>query len=199
MTPTLRTVLSSLIVSIFLIVVGCSSSQKAKRGRSPQTQTDTAMSTENMTALQQTLAATRNSLSDVYTTQKQDMPPAFTKKDSSNESINSDPFDGYRVQLISTRNQQMADSLAESYRSWADSTVSGYSADAYVFFRQPFYKVHIGDFHEREQANDYSKLIKRKYPDAWVVHDRINPEKVPADTSSFSLISPDSSKADSLH
>jgi hypothetical protein len=154
---------------------------------------DTAtVNNEERTALQGLLAQHRSKLSDLHSSQTHDMPKAFTKKDSSETSINSDPFDGYRIQIISTRNKQQADSVAFKYRAWSDTTIAGYRAEAYVFFRQPFYKVHVGDFQERSLANSYSKLIKDRYPDAWVVHDRIEPTEVPADTTTFSIIEDDS-------
>jgi hypothetical protein len=126
------------------------------------------------------------------------MPAAFLKTDSSNESINHNPFDGYRIQILSTRELTNADSVAASFRVWSDTTITGYNAKAYVSFRQPYFKVHIGDFQQRNQANSFTQLIKQKYPDAWVVHDRINPADVPADTASFSFAKPDSTIQDTL-
>lgn len=188
-----------LIIIITLLSLGCSTSKKATGDRDMTTDSDTAaVNTENLSELQRLLAENRSSLSDLHTSQKHDMPEAFMKKDSSNETINSNPYDGFRVQIISTRDIQLADSVANQYRAWADTTISGYMARAYTFFRQPFYKVHIGDFQERDQANSFSKLLRRRYPDAWVVHDRINPSNVPADTATFSFQKPDSVKVDSL-
>ena len=195
-----RTSAVFLIVIITLVSLGCSTSQKATGDRDMTADSDTAaVDTENMSELQRLLAENRSSLSDLHTSQKHDMPAAFMKKDSSNETINSNPYDGYRVQIISTRDIQLADSVANQYRAWADTTINGYMARAYTFFRQPFYKVHIGDFQERDQANSFSKLLRRRYPDAWVVHDRINPSSVPADTATFSFQKPDSAKVDSLN
>ena len=194
-----RTSAAFLIVIITLIGLGCSTSQKATGDRDVSADSDTAaVNFENMNELQRLLAQNRSSLSDLHTSQKHDMPAAFMKKDSSNETINSNPYDGYRVQIISTRDVQLADSVANQYRAWADTTINGYMARAYTFFRQPFYKVHIGDFQERDQANSFSKLLRRRYPEAWVVHDRINPSNVPADTATFSYQESDSAKVDSL-
>lgn len=134
---------------------------------------------------------TRSNLSDVYLSQKQDIPHIYLKEDSVGERINRNPYDGYRIQILSTRNVQQADSVANSFRMWSDSTITGYKADAYVSFRQPHYKVHVGDFQIRDQANKFSRLIKKRYPNAWVVHDRIEPSDVPADTASFSFVKND--------
>lgn len=170
------------------MVLGCSTSEKSREETQPLDQESTETTAdEDLTSLQKMLAQNRSSLSDVQNSQKHDMPEVFLRKDSSDASLNSDPFDGYRVQILSTRDQPLADSVATKFRAWADTTITGYTADAYVFFKQPFYKVHVGDFQERDKANSFSRLIKRHYPEAWVVHDRIDPSSVPADTASFSF------------
>ena len=135
------------------------------------------------------LADYRNSLADVFATQQHDAPEALFQTFKGNQPVERDPFDGFRIQIASTRNVAMADSTAKKFRLWADTTFAGYQPQTYVFFKQPYYKVHVGDFHDRERANRVSRLVKRKYSDAWVVHDRINPYLVPADTVNIELIS----------
>lgn len=177
--------ISSLFILAVLISLGCSTSEKTIEDNEPGYTDEEVIRDEDLTSLQNMLADNRSRLSDVHLSLKQDVPDAFLKKDSSDVSLKSDPSDGYRVQIISTKNMELADSVANKFRSWADSTIEGYSAEAYVFFNQPFYKVHIGDFQKRDHANSFSKLVKRRYPDAWVVHDRIDPSSVPPDTASF--------------
>ncbi len=137
-------------------------------------------------ALQELLAFTRSSLSDVYSTQSHDMPQTFLMTDTTRQA-EQDPFAGFRIQIVSTRNIDLADSVQNQFTAWADTTITGYTPKAYVFFKQPFYKVHVGDFQDRARANKLSQLIKRKYPEAWVVHDRIDPKLVPADTTQIRL------------
>lgn len=136
------------------------------------------------------LNETRSRLSDTYLTQQHDIPEAFLKKDTTDNSY-SNPFDGFRIQVLSTRDINLADSVSTEFRLWADSTFANYVPNAYVFFRQPYYKVHIGDFQNRQRANTLSRIIKQKYPEAWVVHDRIDPESVPADTTNISKLRED--------
>lgn len=181
---------SAFLISIVVLTIGCSTSEKTTQDQSDVEPSDNTMVDKNLTDLQTMLAENRSKLSDVHGSLNHDMPEVFLKQDSSDASLNSDPFDGYRVQIISTKNRALADTVANKFRSWADTTVQGYNPRAYVFFKQPFYKVHIGDFQQREQANSFSRLIKRRYSDAWVVHDRINPTNVPADTASFYLGKP---------
>lgn len=174
------------IAAVFFIGYGCKTVEKSTSEQDTTTKTDTALTNaKESDALVSLLNDTRNSLGDVYLTQQHDMPEAFTRKDSADAAVTSNPFAGYRIQLLSSRSKQLADSIAGSYRIWSDTTLAGYQAPVYQIFRQPYYRVQIGDFHLRERANNFSKLIKKQFPDAWVVHQRINPEQVPADTIEF--------------
>lgn len=178
-----------LIVALFFIglFTGCKTVEESTDRTVTTTADSVSVETESASGLQQLLNENRSKLSDVYVSQKQDMPDSFLKESESDESLNRDPYDGYRVQILSTRKVEVADSVANSFRIWADTTITGYEAEAYLSFKQPYYKVHIGDFQQRDKANSFSQLLKKRYPDAWVVHDRIEPSNVPADTSSFSF------------
>ncbi|MEL7834757.1 SPOR domain-containing protein [Fodinibius sp. Rm-B-1B1-1] len=178
------------------LLISCKSTEETTQEQDKPIVTEEETSDSEAIAL---LDNTRSQLNHVYLTQKQDIPEIYLKADSSKEEINRNPYDGFRIQILSTRKVEYADSVANSFRMWADTTITGYSADAYVSFRQPYYKVHIGDFQQRNQANQFSRLIKPKYPDAWVVHDRIEPANVPADTATFQIKKPEPLSADSLN
>jgi len=182
----------SIIVLIVIGIVSCKTTEQTTPDQKDPTVTEGDEPLSEFIAL---LDDTRSSLSDVYLTQKQDIPDIYLKADSAGERIYRNPYDGYRIQILSTRNVERADSVANSFRMWSDSTISGYAADAYVSFRQPHFKVHVGDFQMRDQANRFSRLIKKRYPDAWVVHDKIEPSDVPADTASFSFVENDTTAA----
>jgi hypothetical protein len=181
--------LTASFLLVVIISLGCKTVEEISTddGLDSAERDTAAISDEGLNDLQMILAQHRSKLSDVHTSQKHDMPEAFLKTSSSDESINTNPYDGYRVQILSTRDVDLADSVANKFRMWSDTTITGYNAQAHVSYRQPFFKVHIGDFQERDRANSFSKLIKQRYPDAWVVHDRIEPSNVPADTATFSF------------
>lgn len=190
MTVTIRNLCTSLLITVLLAIMGCKTVEPSVSDKIKPDSRDSSRAQkeeDRASALQTLLNSSRSSLRDVYSTQRHDMPEQFLKKDSVDESINSNPFDGYRIQIISTRSMQTADSVAGSFRIWADTTITGYNARVYVSFRQPYYKVHVGDFQRRNRANSFSQLLKKRYPGAWVVHDRIDPDSVPADTARFSL------------
>lgn len=132
------------------------------------------------------LLQTRSSLSNHYSGDLVFIPDIYLEEIVVEER-ERDPYAGFRVQLLSTRDVAEADSVRDHFVSWADSVISGYEADAYVVFRSPNYRVRAGDFRDREQAIHFSGLLKSRYPDAWVVHERIEPSNVPADTTEIRL------------
>ncbi|MDZ7660128.1 SPOR domain-containing protein [Fodinibius sp.] len=182
----------SFVILLVFGIISCKTTEQTTPEQEDPTGTDRD---EPLSEFLVVLDETRSSLSDVYLSQKQDIPDIYLKADSAGEQVNRNPYDGYRIQILSTRNVEQADSVANSFRMWSDSTIAGYEADAYVSFRQPHFKVHVGDFQIREQANKFSRLIKKRYPNAWVVHDRIEPSDVPADTATFSFVETDTTAA----
>lgn len=44
----------------------------------------------------------------------------------------------------------------------------------YLIFQEPYYKVRIGDYQTKMQAEEFLKKIEREYPNAFVVQDDIN-------------------------
>lgn len=127
-------------------------------------------------------------LSDTYRNKSNQIPDTFTRiKVETEEGSEKDLFEGYRVQIYSGQDVSIADSTARWFRAWSDTTINGYQADTYTFFRSPNYRVHVGDFHDRDRAISYATLLKRRFRGAWVVYDRVNPWNVPADTVVISI------------
>jgi hypothetical protein len=127
------------------------------------------------------LNVNRSNLNDVYATGKNDIPQLFLQKSKSRDIGN--PLQGYRIQILSTRSVKAADSLANNFRTWAETTFQDYIPKAYVQFQQPYYKVHVGNFHFQEQAMRLNKMLKSRYPDAWIVPNKIEPALVPKENN----------------
>lgn len=126
----------------------------------------------------------RTQLSDSYAYRENQIPEAFNRiKVQQEEKKNL--YEGYRIQIYSGQNMTGADTTAARFRAWADTTIVGYQPDTYVFFRAPYFRVHVGDFHDREKAIQFSNIVKRRFRDAWVVYDRVNPNNVPSDTTTI--------------
>ncbi len=123
-----------------------------------------------------------SSLSDTYFNRQNEIPEAYSRIKIEIEEEEVDLFEGYRVQIYSGQDVALADTAAKRFRAWSAENIDGYQAETYTFFRSPFYRVHVGDFHDREKAIDFSNLLKRRFRDSWVVFDRVNPYNVPADT-----------------
>lgn len=181
-----------------VLFIGCSTTEKStdrSDDSSEETSTETnrpifdidserdeAYLVEAMDEFDRLLFENRSSLYDQFLTVEQDIPEVFLKNVVEAENV-GDQYAGFRVQLLSTRNVVEADSTKDNFRAWADEHIEGYSPEAYVTFRQPYYKVRVGDFRDQQKANNFSRMVKEEYPGAWVVHDRIEPDFVPADTT----------------
>lgn len=125
------------------------------------------------------LFQSRSYLSDRFSSLEHDMPEIFLKE-VSDDVREIDETVGYRVQILSTRNVAYADSIRDDFRSWSSDHIEDHVVDSYIFFRQPYYRVRVGDFRNRANAIEFSQMIKNRYPEAWVVPDRIEPDKIPA-------------------
>jgi hypothetical protein len=84
-------------------------------------------------------------------------------------------MDGFRIQIffdsgnLSKRNASQA---RENFiRQYPD-------VEAYITFREPYYRVRVGDFRTKLEADGFRKLILRNYPHAFTVNDQINPPPI---------------------
>jgi hypothetical protein len=71
--------------------------------------------------------------------------------------------EGYRVQLLSSRNPGIIDLNEEKLRLKYGHTV-------YLIYEAPFYKLRLGDFRDMESANSFCRQMHQDgYSEAWVV------------------------------
>jgi hypothetical protein len=123
-----------------------------------------------------------SNLSDTYASNSNIIPGTFSDiKKKVEEQV--DLTKGFRIQIYSGQDVYEADTAASTFRAWSDTTIVGYQAETYTFFKTPYYRVHIGDFHNRDRAFNFSKMVKRLFKDAWIVYDTVDPFQVPADTT----------------
>ena len=77
--------------------------------------------------------------------------------------------DGYRVQVLST------DDIEEANRVRSEIYEKTTRKEVYVIFEPPFYKVKVGDFTSKSEANDLKfKLNQLGYTEAKVVQETVN-------------------------
>jgi hypothetical protein len=169
------------ILLLFIGLAACSSSEQAINNALEEAK-ENFQDEESVVASNLTFENHRTKLSDAYAYRENIIPEAFNRV-KVEEKVARDLYEGYRVQIYSGESVVAADTMAANFRVWADSTIVGYQPDTYTFFRTPYYRVHVGDFHERDRAIMFSNIVKRYFRDAWVVYDRVNPTSVPADTA----------------
>ena len=175
-----------LLLGTCLLAMSCASSESTVDDKSSSGESSDDLSGEYRDELlsetERLLLTTRSQLSNHYSDDMVEVPDLYMQEIAVDERT-TDPYAGFRVQLLSTRNVAEADSVRDYFVAWADSMIAGYEPDAYVVFRSPNYRVRAGDFQDRERAVHFSGMLKSRYPDAWVVHERIQPSNVPADTA----------------
>ena len=81
---------------------------------------------------------------------------------------------GYRIQVINTNDRNKAmDAKTRIYQEFPE-------LKAYLMWKAPFYKLKVGNFKDRKEAEDYLINIQRIFPTGvYVVRDiiEVNPDK----------------------
>jgi hypothetical protein len=81
---------------------------------------------------------------------------------------------GFRIQVFATTEIDTANLVRNELANLPESV------GIYVIFDSPYYKVRVGDFLSRPDANQLLKtLIGRGYTDSWIVADRILLNPIP--------------------
>lgn len=84
-------------------------------------------------------------------------------------------FQGYRIQILKASGNDALDLTEEAKTLFMEK----YSdANVYLTFDEPYYRVRVGDFRTRLEAEKFLRKISRKYPGAWVIQDYINFPKI---------------------
>ncbi len=187
------------IVPFVLLILACSTSEPLVESMPPIQDDEPIVETmvteeviqttseDSFEAIEEENYPYLSSLSDTYFNRRNVIPEAYSRIKAEIEEEEVDLFEGYRVQIFSGLNPALADTAAKQFRAWSAANIDGYQADTYTFFKAPYYRVHVGDFHDRNRAIDFSNLLKRRFRDSWVVYDRVNPYNVPADTVYITL------------
>jgi len=114
----------------------------------------------------------------------QDMPNVQVEQDSAITQLMMDKINGvnrettemqgYRVQVYSSNNQQIAKQEAIELEKQLSEVLD---APVYVVYTPPFWKVRIGNFRTQEDANNYKKIVIQAFPErqseTYIVRDKI--------------------------
>lgn len=79
-------------------------------------------------------------------------------------------FPGYRIQLM----MESGNHALEQSKKVTDEFSEKYpETHTYITFGEPYYRVRVGDFRTRLEAEYFLSQISRKYPSAWIIQDDI--------------------------
>ena len=178
-----RTLVLSLISAV--ILTACAGTEEVKTVQKPtkveQTATvSTQVSTTQQEVLDFDIDKYRTSLSDPSSTKSNELPESFITEAVAESTNEIESNIGFRIQLISTSDRTRAQKAIADFNEWLFSNESIiYKAETYIIFKQPNYRVHIGDFKTRIQANEFIKIVKRRFSDAWIIQDKIIEDRTP--------------------
>lgn len=85
---------------------------------------------------------------------------------------------GFRIQIISSQDVREVEELRRQFNQWMFDEIPEYDPETYILFRQPFFRLRVGDFRSRAEAIEFNSIVRRKFPGSWVVHDQIDPENI---------------------
>lgn len=78
---------------------------------------------------------------------------------------------GYRIQIFMGSGN---DALSNAEFVKKDFELNFQGNFAYITFREPYYRVRVGDYRTRLEANQLLKAIRKSYQDAWIIQDKIS-------------------------
>jgi len=81
------------------------------------------------------------------------------------------PFiDGYRIQILMRAGNTALDEANLIKEEFEEDYPE---INTYITFREPYYRLRVGDFRTRLEAMEFMENLKRSYPQAWVIKDKI--------------------------
>ena len=90
---------------------------------------------------------------------------------------------GFRVQVYSAQAKTDADEQLQAVLDWWETiktsddvpaTYRGRDLPVYVVYKQPYYRVRVGDYTSRPQADQLLSLIDDAFPQAFIVPDEVS-------------------------
>ena len=79
-------------------------------------------------------------------------------------------FEGYRIQIFFDAGNN---SLSGAQAAQTNYQMLYPGDTAYISFSEPYYKVRVGDFRTRLEAESYLKQIVGDFPNAFIIRDKI--------------------------
>lgn len=167
---------------LLMVVTGCRSSAEVTEEPEPEPEETAEQRPMSVLITPSDYNELRISPAARLMTQENRIPSVFITDEEEREEIDNNS--GFRIQLLTTNSITEAESMSLEYYDWLEEIEEERIdlrpvPDAYITFRQPYYRVRLGDFRERSAANAYLRVVRDRFPGAWVVIDSIDPEMVP--------------------
>lgn len=83
---------------------------------------------------------------------------------------NNQKIDGFRIQIFKESGNEAVDKARTVSNEFLESFPD---IPTYLSFGQPYYRVHVGNFRDRIEAEGYLKRIQKKYRQAFVIGEKI--------------------------
>jgi hypothetical protein len=106
---------------------------------------------------------------------------AGTIQEVEEEVVGPRTVQGFRIQLFTSESKPSADAVRDSAVRWwrtvredpAVREAFPYGMPSAVVFGRPFYRVRVGAFEDREQAQAALALLREQFPEAFLVPDTV--------------------------
>jgi hypothetical protein len=160
------------ITAIILVLVGCSASTGSRYETKTEKETSTEVTEEVSEDFDITPYQTEIDI-EAAPIATDELPPdvwyGYGNQSPESERKIVGTTDGYRVQVLST------DNIDEANRIRAEVYEITTNKEVYVIFEPPFYKVKVGDFTSKSEADNLRfKLNQLGYTESKVVQETIN-------------------------
>ncbi len=173
----LTAILSFICFPLILFSASSAAGQTASGDTTSAKQSASASASIIVKIVSDSTTVRNDSLTGSQDTAREKKDTVAAKKDTleiitSSGSYNTVP--GFRIQLLTTQNL----SEAIGMKAKADSLLANYNI--YIVYDSPYYKVRVGDFRARYEANQaIGYIADHGFPNAWSVPDNVfrNPQR----------------------
>jgi len=87
-----------------------------------------------------------------------------------NKQIES--IDGYRVQIFTASRRYLAQQQRAKFEAMYPEIQS------YLSYEDPYYKIRVGDFLKKREADLFNNQIREEFPDSFVLSSKVLPPRV---------------------
>lgn len=91
-----------------------------------------------------------------------------SKHTTTTKKIKVAPTKGFRIQIYNGADRTLANNIKKTFVQ----SFPGYRS--YLLFAHPNYRIRVGDFKDRNDANSLLQTLKSLYPNSMIVNDVIN-------------------------